>query len=266
MKEKKWYQKVSNWVSTIIVVILVPVLMINLSIIYQAKTNEDDVPSVFGYKPFIVLSGSMETDIHIGDLVVVKVIDPAKLEVDDVIAFRDAENTVTTHRIIDIVEKDGEKFFITKGDNNSSQDQNLVEYSDVEGIYRFRVPMVGTIMNSLSKPTTIVIVALAITILFFLWFSVSAKKAKDVEDAEFLEFKRMKELEKQKEAEEFEEFKKSKAKNNDSVDKENKTSEDNKKESKNEDSKDNKKKTGKSTKEAKDVKPVNKKSSTKKTK
>ena len=58
-------------------IILVPILLINLYIIYQAKTNKDEVPSILGYKPFMVLSGSMETKIHRGDLIFVKEIDPS---------------------------------------------------------------------------------------------------------------------------------------------------------------------------------------------
>lgn len=201
--ERKWYQKVSNWILMIVCMVLVPVLIMNISIMIQANTNKDEVPSVFGYKPFIVLSGSMETEIKKGDLIIVEVTDPATLEVDDVIAFRDAQETVTTHRIIEIVEKDGETYFITKGDNNDSQDQNLVEFDDVEGIYVTRIPGVGNMLNSLAQPTTIVIVVLGVTVIFGIAFVISNKKQRDEEQKEFLEYKRMKEeqerLEKEKE-------------------------------------------------------------------
>lgn len=194
MKGKKWYQKPSNWIFGIVVFILVLILSMNLYITYQAKTNEDKVPDIFGYKPFIVLSGSMETKIHVGDLIIAKMIKPETLKVDDVIAFRDAENTVTTHRIIEIVEKNGEYFFVTKGDNNSSQDQNLVEYKDVEGIYVGRIPMVGKILNELANPTNIIIIVLGVTIIFILLFQISNKKIKKTEEEEYLEYKRLKEL------------------------------------------------------------------------
>ena len=201
--EKKWYQKVSNWILIIVCMVLVPVLIMNISIMIQANTNKDEVPSVFGYKPFIVLSGSMETEIKKGDLIIVEVTDPATLEVDDVIAFRDAEETVTTHRIIEIVEKDGETYFITKGDNNDSQDQNLVEFDDVEGIYVTRIPGVGNMLNSLAQPTTIVIVVLGVTVILGIAFVFSNKNQREAEQKEFLEYKRMKEeqerLEKEKE-------------------------------------------------------------------
>lgn len=202
-KIKNWLKKPSNIALTVVSLILIPILIINLYIIYQAKTNKDEVPNILGYKPFIVLSGSMETKIHKGDLIFVKTIDPIELEVEDIIAFKDAEDTITTHRIIEIVEKDGITYFITKGDNNNSQDQNLVEYEDIEGIYVGRIPNAGNIMNSLAEPTTILILGLGITVIFVIGYSISNKKLKDEERREFLEYKRLKELEeseKQKEA------------------------------------------------------------------
>ena len=205
MEGKKWYKKLSNWFFILIVIILILFLSVNLYIMYQAKTQEDKVPSIFGYKPFIVLSGSMETEIHIGDLVITKEVDPKTLKKDDVIAFRDAENTVTTHRIIDLVDKDGQTLFITKGDNNNTQDQNLVEFDDVEGIYITRIAGVGTMMDNLSKPTTVVIMVLGISIIFFLLFNISNKKLRSQEEEEFLEYKRQKALQEKANSKDVEE-------------------------------------------------------------
>lgn len=203
MNNKKWYQKISNWIFILICLILVPVLIMNISIMIQAHTNEDEVPSVFGYKPFIVLSGSMETEIHQGDLIITKIIEPEELEIDDIIAFRDNENTVTTHRIIDIVEKDGDTYFVTKGDNNNSQDQNLVEYDDVEGIYVLRIPAIGSMMSTLAEPVTIVIILAGVTVIFAIGFSISNRKLREQERLEFLEYKKMKEEEAKKADEEI---------------------------------------------------------------
>lgn len=229
--EKKWYKKASNWITIAIISILLPILVLNISIIIQSATNKDEVPSVFGYKPFIVLSGSMESEIMTGDLVIVKETNPEKLKEEDIIAFRDAQDTVTTHRIIDIVYKDGEKYFVTKGDNNDSQDQNLVELTDVEGIYQFRIPGAGNIFNSLAKPTTIIIIILCITVVFGLGFYSTAKKQLDADRKEFEEFKRLQQMKIEEEKE---------------IVKEKKT------------------KSGKETKEAVNVKPENKKTTTKK--
>lgn len=213
MKEgKKWYQSFSNWLIIIGCVILIPILVINLWIMFQSKTNSEKVPSVFGYKPFMVLSGSMESDIHKGDLIITKETDPTKLKVNDIIAFRDAAGTITTHRIIDIVVNDGENYFITKGDNNSTQDLNLVALEDVEGIYVGRIPGIGSMMDSLSKPTTIMILVFGITIVFGIGFMISTKKQRDTERKEFLEYKLMKELKEKKQKEELENTKTKKTK------------------------------------------------------
>ena len=56
------------------------ILLISLALIFiwvfiQTKIKPKEIPSIFGYKPFIVLSGSMETELFRGDLAIVKKID-----------------------------------------------------------------------------------------------------------------------------------------------------------------------------------------------
>ena len=143
----------------------------------------------------MVLSGSMESNIHKGDLIITKETNPASLKIDDIIAFKDAAGTITTHRIIDIIEDSGETYFITKGDNNSTQDQNLVALEDVEGIYVGRIPGIGSMMDSLAKPTTIMILVVSITAIFIIGFMISNKRQQDAERREFMEYKLRKELE-----------------------------------------------------------------------
>ena len=101
MKSKKG--RILRVIKGIVICLLLIVLMINVYVMIQAKSKPNSVPSVFGYKPFIVLSGSMETEIYVGDLVFVKEVDPSTLQVNDIIAFRDSDNLVTTHRIINVV-------------------------------------------------------------------------------------------------------------------------------------------------------------------
>lgn len=199
--DNKWYKLISKILTIVVFALLIFTLIINLYIIYQAKTNKDEVPNILGYKPFIVLSGSMEASIHRGDLIIVKTIDPSDLKNGDVIAFEDQQETITTHRIIEIINRDGVNYFITKGDNNTSQDQNLVEYDDVEGIYVGRIAGVGNMMTTLADPTTVIIIGLGITIIFIIGYSISNKKLKEEEMKEYLEYKRLKELEETKEEE-----------------------------------------------------------------
>ena len=115
-------QKIMKVVKGIVIGVLLLILILNVYIMIQVKAKPNSVPSIFGYKPFIVLSGSMETEIYIGDLVFVKNVDAKSLKENDIIAFRDAENFVVTHRIIKVLEDSEELCFQTKGDNNNAPD------------------------------------------------------------------------------------------------------------------------------------------------
>lgn len=181
-------------------VILIPVLIVNLTIIFKANKEADKIPDIFGYKPMIVLSGSMESKIRKGDLIITKNIDPAKLEEKDVIAFRTADNTVTTHRIIEIKKIDGKLFFVTKGDNNNVNDKDMVSEDDIEGIYQFRIPKLGNLLMFIQNPLGFAVIMLSLLIVGILAFfgtSFVSDKNMSLEDKElmkeFEEFKRMKE-------------------------------------------------------------------------
>ena len=178
--------------------LLVIILAINISIILQAKSNPDKVPSIFGYKPFIVLSGSMESEIQVGDLVLVKEVDVSSLKEQDIIAFRDKEGTVTTHRIIKVIDnKEGLNSFITKGDANNVEDGE-VNGSQVEGLYQKRFPKLGNAVMFIQKPVGFAVVVLSIFIVCLLVFMFQNRKInKEIQ------------FENEEERKAFEEFKKS---------------------------------------------------------
>ena len=104
----------------VFLIIVIPIILMSIIVMIKANKYPDKIPDIFGYKPMIVLSGSMETAIYTGDLVFVKIVDTDKLNVGDVIAFRNEVDTVTTHRIINIADKNGKRYFETKGDNNNT--------------------------------------------------------------------------------------------------------------------------------------------------
>ena len=60
---------VGKIIKMIVAIIAIPILTISIMIIYKANKYPDKIPDIFGIKPMIVLSGSMEAKIHTGDLV-----------------------------------------------------------------------------------------------------------------------------------------------------------------------------------------------------
>lgn len=142
-------------ISIIIIVILLPILFVNSVIIINSIMNPNKIPSFFGWKPFIVLSGSMESEIFPGDLAIVKDIGTEELKVNDVIAFR-SEDIVVTHRIVEIKNENGAIKYKTKGDNNNSQDVGDVLPEQVEGLYKFKISKMGNLAMFMQTPTGII--------------------------------------------------------------------------------------------------------------
>ena len=137
-------------------IFFLPLLILNTIIVVNSYLHPDEVPDAFGFKPFIVLSGSMEPNIMTGDLVLTREVDPASLQVGDVIAFREGQSVIT-HRIIETQQVDGQRQFVTKGDNNNTQDSRLVPYSAVEGKYLLRIGGLGDFAMFLQTPLGLIL-------------------------------------------------------------------------------------------------------------
>lgn len=171
-------QKIKKAISIIVVLILLPILLMSIVILVDSYTHPDEVPSFFGWKPFIVLSGSMETQISAGDIVVVKEIDTNELKKGDIIAFKDG-NIVITHRIDEVTEIDGKTQYITKGDNNSTQDIGYVLPEQVEGVFKFKIARLGNIAMFIQTPLGMIVCLSIPIIIIILLQTADSKKEKE---------------------------------------------------------------------------------------
>ena len=176
-------------------VIVLPFLIFNLTLIIKSKLYPDKIADFMGYKPFIVMSGSMETTINIGDFVIVKKVKSSSIPTGDIIAFKNG-NIVISHRVKEVINDSGIYKFKTKGDNNNVADDFIVSSDAIEGIFVNKIPGLGSILLFLGKPIGLLMVILVIiivsTALYFVKFGYSTKDAELMR--EFQEFKRNKEL------------------------------------------------------------------------
>ena len=77
------------------------------------------------------------------DLVFIEHADGENLKVGDIIAFRCGEEIVI-HRIAEIVEREGARFFATRGDANAVEDEGYVSEDGIVGAYYgAKVPYLG---------------------------------------------------------------------------------------------------------------------------
>lgn len=97
---------------------------------------------VFPIKPIAVASGSMEKELYVGDVVIVKKCNANDIVNGDIIQYQMKGYTVI-HRVIEKKQKNGEYYFTTKGDNNPSEDKESVKEDQVLGKVIFKVKYLG---------------------------------------------------------------------------------------------------------------------------
>lgn len=98
---------------------------------------------VFPIEPLVIASNSMAPKIYKGDIVIIKDTDVSKVEKGDIIRYR-MEGYYVVHRVVMISENaDGDRVFITKGDNNNDIDLYPVKESQYAGTVKFDIPYLG---------------------------------------------------------------------------------------------------------------------------
>lgn len=107
-----------------------------------------NMPKIFGYEMYNVISGSMEPYIPTGSLVLVEPVVGEDIEPDEVIAFY-KNGSVVTHRVT--FNNKIEDFFRTKGDANESEDFTEVKYKDLIGRVKYHIPRLGDFCSNLTS-------------------------------------------------------------------------------------------------------------------
>lgn len=165
------------------VIRLVFLILISLFLglnIYFWNANQlvgNALPMPFGYGGAVVLSGSMEPELSVNDLVFLHQIDDYK--VGDIVVYQ-LENELIIHRIVDIDDETGE--IITQGDANNVADAPISK-KNIKGKMIACIPWVGVIVEMLHTPIGILIVlVLALVLLELSYQCEYTKKDKEIEN------------------------------------------------------------------------------------
>ncbi|MGL4743209.1 MAG: signal peptidase I [Dermatophilaceae bacterium] len=99
-------------------------------------------PSVIGWQPTTVVSGSMEPRIHVGDVVVARPVTAGEARPGQVLLVDDPDQPgrLRLHRF---VERDATGRLVLKGDANPGRDSSPVAPAAVHGVGALRVPWAG---------------------------------------------------------------------------------------------------------------------------
>ena len=135
-------------------------ILIALFLLYYAIATQIYAKKGEKYKPafslYTIISGSMEPNINVYDVVVdTKVDNPEDIKVGDIITFTSSSSltygVTITHRVIAIDNSNGVYRYRTQGDNNLVPDDTYVEFGNVLGKVLFKIPQLGRVQFLLLK-------------------------------------------------------------------------------------------------------------------
>lgn len=175
-KRLKIENRIRNILYGIMYAVLIIIMVYNISLIAQSILKPNKTPSFLGVKTYVIISGSMEPNIEIGDIVVVKA--EENLDIGDVISYRKGQSVIT-HRITQINKNEnGEIEYRTQGDNNNVEDEESIKPSNIEGKVIKIVPKLGKVTLILQNKVIIIF----IFIIFYIYVSRNYKKNKKVNE------------------------------------------------------------------------------------
>jgi len=184
-------------INILIYIILIPILIYNISLIIQAVIKTSETPNFLGIKTYVIISGSMEPSLQIGDIVIVKKVAQNELKQGDIISYRQGQSVIT-HRIAEVIDKEGEVEYKTKGDNNNAEDSGIISYEMIEGKVVKHISQIGKIAIILQKKGTIIFIILILYIYILYSSSIKKKRALRKLKREEFESKRLEEEYEQK--------------------------------------------------------------------
>ena len=150
--KREKYRKVRRIITYIIII---PLLLYNIVLILQAVIKPQKTPSIFGIKTYVIVSGSMMPNLNIGDIAIIKEEKTENLKKGDIISFRRGK-LVITHRIENVIITDGNREYVTKGDNKNVQDNEMVKEKEIEGKLIAKIPYLGKLTLILKNEIVII--------------------------------------------------------------------------------------------------------------
>ena len=172
-------EKVVKIVSKILYQILVIICLVVAAVIILQKVTDSN-RSIAGYRIFRVITGSMEPEYDVGEVVISKEVDPKSIKVgDDIVylgTYGEYNGKIIMHSVIAIdTDENGNLNFHAKGLHSSSVEDPQIKGSQIYGVVKFKSGIL-TVLYKLATNIYSLFVIISILVLnVFISFRVSGK-------------------------------------------------------------------------------------------
>ena len=135
-------------------VILIIAVIFVVSIILLQRIFDNNV-TIGGYRIFTVVTGSMEPDYGVLDVIVSREIDHKKINVGDDVVYLGSEGSfkdkIVTHRVIEVKTEGEDVYFLTQGIASNYVDPQI-SGDQIFGVVLFKSHTLSIISNIVSHP------------------------------------------------------------------------------------------------------------------
>ena len=145
-------QKIKKVLRFLFYIFLIQILLFSLFLIVVELGNSYELPSFLNIDLYVVESDSMRPKLKKDDIVVVKKgFENDRYKTGNIITFKRKDGEIITHRISKVILSDMQKSYITKGDNNLAEDDEIVKYDDIIGKVIYVMPYLGSLIKILKN-------------------------------------------------------------------------------------------------------------------
>ena len=156
----------------LVITIMLPLFIFNITISLKSTINPSEVPSIFGQTPLVVETTVMsDAGINSGDMIFINSVQASDIEEQDIVAFG-FSGSIVISQVVSINEVNGVVTLDLKNANNTSDNLNYsgISSSAIIGLYNgVNIAGVGNIIIFLQTPMGILL-AIAIPALIIMGF------------------------------------------------------------------------------------------------
>ena len=169
----------------VVKIVLTIVLTIILVFVVAQKISGGKT-SMAGYQAYTVITGSMNPEIKVGDIIFIKDVECSTLKIGDIVTYEgdkgDLKGLILTHRIIEknFDEEDHKYHFVTKGDANDISDPEITE-DNIKGKVVYRSVIFSFVSRLMTHASFYYLLFVAISI-YFIYQFLAIILSKDDED------------------------------------------------------------------------------------
>lgn len=162
----KAFKRICGILGTLILIVLIAVVVL----MFNARVS-GEAPSVFGYQVFRVSSGSMEPELMIGDVILVKEAKAEDIQKGDIVTYKGEEGSFAdkfiTHKMIeDPAYVNGEYVFKSQGTAEGSLPDPDWYEDQLLGEFVCKLPFIDKVYTFFLEPYGLMVFILIIISLF----------------------------------------------------------------------------------------------------